>query len=916
MRNGRRFVILLFLVWFLFSVVFVYDVPTSSGLLAGGERTVIPKPTISRIKVFPVDDATDDTKDGFMFLSEQTINDSTTTYVTYRDLDGAVLRKTDSTSEKFGNSPGSYTDAAFLNNELYLLYPYTSSTGGNGSSIKKYTLGSTSATTKNFLGLSVTGEDNFYMTKNRMFFVDQTLQNGQMANTNRVIVYNVSNGTISTSYKFYAQLFDNSSIKSIAANPSGDYLYARTDSAFVCFKNANGEDWKATSTNKDSEIDKTSDATDVGIQPNGKYKFLDDTTIIDSLGKVYRAAEAGGTFEYKFSVKPGLTTPDEKLCDACIYDDKILVPVACTDSSTTFYLLDRTTGEPLKQFTVEYKVETFCANGKTLLLVKDPTKYSYAATYPSATLFPKDDLVVETLKSDSTLFKDVLTEIIHDSSATTKENVEALWKAAVPTHKDATAMYTSAPDATSYSQAGTVNDAVLTDGLNAINFYRNLYGLEELTLDTTLSENAQWGALLALNVADLEKPTQPEGMSTDNFNKAKTGWNPDCIIKTETLTASAISDAVHELFNTNVTFRNMVLFRDVSTVGFGLASDLEGKTAVLVNFADGDELNVKEKFGSDFVAYPPSGFYHTKCADSCSEWSVKINTDELAMGERVPIVEIYDSANLGTPLTTISTKANPEVDPNNGFELLENNSCITFPAPEGIKAGAAYTVRVKNVYKKGGSPVYLEYKVEFFDITETPTGGAGDENNPGGDNGNTPGGDENNPGGDNGNTPGDQNKPGSGGGTQTDPTPTKYHFDVIDYSVDENNRIISGITPPTTFATFKQKFSCSGYTLEFLNHNGKVPTSGNVGTGAKVRLMKEGELFKEYTVLVYGDLTGEGNIKTNDTRALLKHLLRVTPLTGINLLAADVTHNGHVNTADLLLMTKHIAGTRTISQKT
>lgn len=54
-------------------------------------------------------------------------------------------------------------------------------------------------------------------------------------------------------------------------------------------------------------------------------------------------------------------------------------------------------------------------------------------------------------------------------------------------------------------------------------------------------------------------------------------------------------------------------------------------------------------------------------------------------------------------------------------------------------------------------------------------------------------------------------------------------------------------------------------------------TSKGLGTGSKVKLYENGNVVKEYIVIVYGDTTGDGQIRANDALTLIKAANQIIP---------------------------------------
>lgn len=80
--------------------------------------------------------------------------------------------------------------------------------------------------------------------------------------------------------------------------------------------------------------------------------------------------------------------------------------------------------------------------------------------------------------------------------------------------------------------------------------------------------------------------------------------------------------------------------------------------------------------------------------------------------------------------------------------------------------------------------------------------------------------------------------------------------------------------------------------------DGTYIKSGKVGTGAKV-YFAQGNVC---TIIIRGELTGEGNINSRDIKAILNHLSKKELLQGEYLIAADVNEDGIVTTKDALLI--------------
>lgn len=114
----------------------------------------------------------------------------------------------------------------------------------------------------------------------------------------------------------------------------------------------------------------------------------------------------------------------------------------------------------------------------------------------------------------------------------------------------------------------------------------------------------------------------------------------------------------------------------------------------------------------------------------------------------------------------------------------------------------------------------------------------------------------------------------------------------IPYSIDGN--IICGVKNGTTVSEFKKNFSTS---ISVYNINGENVTSGCMKTGYRTILAGE-----TYHISVTGDITGEGNVKSNDISELMSMLTGKILINGANYKSADYDLNGKINNIDLVLI--------------
>jgi hypothetical protein len=95
--------------------------------------------------------------------------------------------------------------------------------------------------------------------------------------------------------------------------------------------------------------------------------------------------------------------------------------------------------------------------------------------------------------------------------------------------------------------------------------------------------------------------------------------------------------------------------------------------------------------------------------------------------------------------------------------------------------------------------------------------------------------------------------------------------------------------------------------------NDALLATDKLGTGNVVQYFI-GDSVSSYTIVIKGDITGEGVIGLTDLAAAKAHLLKITALSGAYESAADINNDGKVSISDLLSVKKDILGIALIVQ--
>lgn len=132
------------------------------------------------------------------------------------------------------------------------------------------------------------------------------------------------------------------------------------------------------------------------------------------------------------------------------------------------------------------------------------------------------------------------------------------------------------------------------------------------------------------------------------------------------------------------------------------------------------------------------------------------------------------------------------------------------------------------------------------------------------------------------------------------------------YKVEGN--YITGVEPGTEIGSFNNGFKVSGGSVEICSATGERLSSGRIATGTQIRVNGSAST-KTYTVIIYGDTSGDGQITALDLLKLQKHITGANKLSGPYLQAANIKRSGEASALDLLKLQKHIIGATPIKQQ-
>lgn len=130
-----------------------------------------------------------------------------------------------------------------------------------------------------------------------------------------------------------------------------------------------------------------------------------------------------------------------------------------------------------------------------------------------------------------------------------------------------------------------------------------------------------------------------------------------------------------------------------------------------------------------------------------------------------------------------------------------------------------------------------------------------------------------------------------------------------------DDKYISGINYGTGTTTLTNNLLKANNlaTIQITNNKGATKPTGALGTGDKITITSN-HATKTFEIVLFGDISGDGDITNIDLLKVQKHIWKDTNLTGAYFKAADINKDGQITNVDLLKIQKHIWKDAIISQ--
>lgn len=146
---------------------------------------------------------------------------------------------------------------------------------------------------------------------------------------------------------------------------------------------------------------------------------------------------------------------------------------------------------------------------------------------------------------------------------------------------------------------------------------------------------------------------------------------------------------------------------------------------------------------------------------------------------------------------------------------------------------------------------------------------------------------------------------------------SSLRFTINNTPYNYNNGKLTGVAPKTKLLNLKSNINTiQGETTKIFNKNNIeiIDTNTIIGTGMYLKIFDGNTVISTKEIIIYGDVTGDGDIGLNDLVLIRDDLLEVKQLTGDFKSAGDLYGEGRVTLNDLVGMMAAVSENSIISQ--
>ncbi len=272
---------------------------------------------------------------------------------------------------------------------------------------------------------------------------------------------------------------------------------------------------------------------------------------------------------------------------------------------------------------------------------------------------------------------------------------------------------------------GTVSDAALTAANRRFSALRRLAGLPDVTLNMSLCEQAQYGAVLLAATGKLtHHPAQPEDMEDGFYQKGHAAASSSNIYMG---TGASLPQAVDAFFDdsdvnniANVGHRRWMLNPSMAKTGYGFSPSGFSYAGQNYNFACQWAFDRSGSCDYDFISWPSSGNFPSDLFDKEQAWSVTLNPERYETPRREDITVTLTRED-GTRWGFSGKESYTPTANDPYFNVDTTNygvdNCVIFrPKLDESGYDGSYIVEISGLKTKSGQAASLCYQVSFFPL--------------------------------------------------------------------------------------------------------------------------------------------------------------------------------------------------------
>lgn len=335
---------------------------------------------------------------------------------------------------------------------------------------------------------------------------------------------------------------------------------------------------------------------------------------------------------------------------------------------------------------------------------------------------------------------------------------------------------------------------------------------------------------------------------------------------------------------------------------FNFSKINNGEIIIETVSSEPSELQYQEFDYNDnaFIAEPGENPYTLDEISAYDNWKISFNKEVIALNAQ---------ENINIKIKALDSENNITLQ---NFAINEDNS-ISFSSPEDLSSGI-YDIIVSGLRTDCGKPALCKYSVTIKENTTTSTTSTTSSTSKVSKTSKTSTSKTTKT---TTSSTSKTNKTSTDTSTKNTQSTITEHSQAISgkiessiYTIDRSNNTILGVESGTTLAQFKKNISYTG-TIYAVKNTGVSIKSGKVATGTKIYLMNADTELDCLTIIIKGDLTGEGNVNSNDVQQAYNYLLGENNLDEYALLALDLMNkDGDINLVDLILLNRLAKSTR------